>query len=48
MPVPLPLVAIARASGSRQRDLPIWRRLNGDLHLSQVLHLLLKAGELVL
>src|SRR5260370_35496701 len=31
-----------------QRDLPIWRDLNGDLHLSQVLHLLLKAGELVL
>src|SRR3981081_868820 len=22
-----------------QRDLPIWRGLNGDLHLSQVLHL---------
>ena len=31
-----------------QRDLPIRRGLNGDLHLSQVLHLLLKAGELVL
>jgi len=31
-----------------QRDLPVWRGLNGDLHLSQVLHLLLKAGELVL
>ena len=31
-----------------QRDLPIWRGLNGDLHFSQVLHLLLKAGELVL
>ncbi len=31
-----------------QRDLPIRRCLNDDLHLSQVLHLLLKAGELVL
>src|SRR5215469_14375778 len=29
-----------------QRDLPIWRGLNGDLHLSQVLHLLRQAASL--
>ena len=31
-----------------QRDLVIRRGLNGDFHLSKVLHLLLQAGELVL
>jgi hypothetical protein len=31
-----------------QRDLPIWRGLNGDLHLSQVLHLLLRDRKTII
>src|SRR5215831_6508915 len=41
------ILYIAR-TGCQWRLLPIWRGLNGDLHLSQVLHLLRQAGDLAL